>query len=85
MSAPIKQCELELGRPNHQVPIFQNRAAMNSETSIATAGPPSGGVSTSAGNNSTSAYATAIPPTRTPVKFMNPDQTTAATGGKDLV
>src|SRR6202034_4099788 len=67
---PIKQCELELGRPSHQVPMFHDSAAMNSDTSIATAGPLSGGDSTSAGSNSTSASATAIPPQRTPTKFI---------------
>jgi hypothetical protein len=27
LNEPIRQCELELGKPNHQVPIFQKRAA----------------------------------------------------------
>ena len=53
--APIKQCELEFGRPNHQVPMFQNRAAMNRATSMDTTGAPLGGDSTSGGNSSTNA------------------------------
>src|ERR1700679_2616519 len=55
VSAPMRQCELELGRAKHHVARVQLNAARNSDTSMAIAGPPSGGDSTSAGNNSTSA------------------------------
>src|SRR5580704_2435732 len=42
MSEPMRQCELELGRANHQVAMFQLKAAMNKDTNIEIAGPPSG-------------------------------------------
>ncbi len=51
----MMQCELLFGMPNAQVSTFQNSAATNSDTSIGSAGAPSGGVSTSGGRISTSA------------------------------
>src|ERR1700734_1573682 len=77
MIEPIKVCELEEGRPNHQVPRFQMIAATSKAKTIAKPALPPTCRINSTGSRDTMPKATAPLESSTPRKFHMPDQTTA--------
>ena len=80
MIEPIRVCELEAGRPNHQVPRFQKIAAINRAKTIAKPAPlPTFRIS-STGSSEMIPKATAPLEASTPMKLHMPDQTTAMIG-----
>src|SRR5271168_4878559 len=82
---PIMVCELEAGRPNHQVPRFQMMAATSSANTMAKPAPlPTCRIS-STGNSETMPKATAPEESTTPIKLQNPDQVTAICGSSECV
>ena len=82
---PISVCELEAGRPNHQVPKFHRMAESSSAKIMAKpASEPTCRIS-STGSSATMPKATAPEDRRTPRKFQHPDQTTAWVGVRLLV
>src|SRR5271154_184043 len=85
MIDPIKVCELDAGRPNHQVPTFQMIAAINRANTIAKpALLPTCRIS-STGNSDTMPKATAPLDIKTPNRLNIPDQTTAILAGIERV
>ena len=85
MIEPIKVCELEAGRPSHQVPRFQIIAATSKAKTMAKpALPPTCRIS-STGSSETMPNATAPLEASTPRKFHMPDQTTATWGSRVCV
>ena len=85
MMAPIRVCELEAGMARYQVPKFQMIADSSRAITMAMPAPVSILTSKSTGRRCTMLKATAMPPSKTPRKFINPDQTTATCGLSDLV
>ena len=71
--------------PSSQVATFQPSAETKMAASMPAAMPPLGGDRASGGISSTRAYATAMPPSITPRKFMIPDHTTATAGFSEWV
>src|SRR5215475_10439362 len=85
MIEPIRVCEEEAGRPNHQVPRFQRIAAISSANTMAKpALEPTCRIS-STGNSETMPKATAPDESSTPVRLHRPDQTTAILAGNERV
>ncbi len=85
MIEPISVCELEAGRPSHQVPRFQMIAAISmAKTMAKPASEPTCRIS-STGNSETMPKATAPVEVRTPRKLKKPDQTTASCAGSERV
>src|SRR3974377_1381647 len=83
MMEPIRVCELEVGKPNHQVPRFQRIAAMSSANTMAKpALLPTWRIS-STGSRETIPKATAPVEVTTPMKFQKPDQTNAILGSRE--
>jgi hypothetical protein len=80
MIEPINVCELEAGKPSHQVPRFHTIAEMSSENTIANPAADPTFKTNSTGNNDTIPKATAPVDVITPAKFQNPDHTTAGVG-----
>jgi hypothetical protein len=85
MIEPIKVCELEAGRPNHQVPRFHRIAATNNAKTIANPAPEPTCKINSTGSSETMPNATAPVELTTPAKFQKPDQTTAICGSRECV
>src|SRR5580698_4920317 len=77
MIEPIKVCELEAGRPNHQVPRFQIIAATSKAKTMAKPALPPTCRINSTGSSETMPNATAPLEASTPRKLQKPDQTTA--------
>src|ERR1700683_829678 len=77
MMAPISVCELEAGSPKYQVPTFQMMAEINSAKTIAKPAAEPTLITSSTGSRATTLNA--IPPEEvsTPIRFQQPDQTTA--------
>ena len=85
MIEPISVCELEAGRPSHQVPRFQMMAAISRANTMAKpALLPTCRIS-STGSSEMMPKATAPVDSSTPRKLKNPDQTTATFAGMALV
>ena len=85
MIDPMSVCELDDGRPNHQVPRFQMIAATSSAKTIAKpALPPTWRIS-STGSSEMIPKATVPVETRTPMKFQMPDHRTAMWGSSECV
>src|ERR1700761_9053055 len=85
MIEPMSVCELEAGRPNHQVPRFQRMAAVNKAKTMAKpALEPTCKIS-STGSSETMPKATAPVEVTTPRKFQKPDHTTAICGSIEWV
>ena len=85
MIEPIRVCELEAGRPSHQVPRFQMIAAISSANTMAKpALLPTCRIS-STGSSETMPKATAPVEVSTPRKLNAPDQTTAISAGSEWV
>src|SRR5882757_11464158 len=74
---PIRVCELDAGRPRYHVPTFQMIADNSSEKTIANPAPDPTLITSSTGNNATIPKATAPDDVSTPIRFQQPDQTTA--------
>src|SRR5579871_369531 len=77
MIEPINVCELDAGRPYHQVPTFQMMAAINSANTMAKPALEPTCRINSTGKSETMPKATAPVESRTPIKLNMPDQTTA--------
>ena len=77
---PMSVCELEAGSPSHQVPTFQTIAETRSENTIANPAAEPTFRTNSTGSSATIPNATAPEEVITPMKFQNPDQTTAGVG-----
>jgi hypothetical protein len=85
MMEPISVCELEAGKPSHQVLRFQMIAAIKSANTMAKpALLPTCRIS-STGSSETIPKATAPVEVRTPRKLNRPDQTTAISAGSEWV
>src|ERR1700690_3605190 len=85
MMEPISVCELEAGKPSHQVPRFQRMAAVNNAKTMANpALLPTCRIS-STGRRETMPKATAPVEVTTPKKFQKPDHTTAMFGSRECV
>jgi len=85
MTEPMSVCELDAGRPNHQVPRFQRMAATSKAKTMANpAELPTCRIS-STGSNETMAKATRPLEASTPRKFQKPDHTTAMCGSSEWV
>ena len=85
MIEPISVCELEAGRPSHQVPRFQMMAAISSAKTMAKpALLPTCRIS-STGRSETMPKATAPVEVNTPRKLKTPDHTTASSAGSEWV
>ena len=85
MIEPISVCELEAGRPSHQVPRFQMIAAISSANTMAKpALLPTCRIS-STGSSETMPKATAPVEVSTPRKLNTPDHTTAISAGRAWV
>src|ERR1700693_6201860 len=85
ITEPIRVCELEAGRPNHQVPRFQIMAATSRAKTMAKPDLlPTCRIS-STGSRETMAKATSPLEASTPRKFQNPDHTTAMGGSREGV
>src|SRR5271163_466187 len=85
MIEPISVCELEAGSPKYQVPRFQMMAATSNANTMAN--PPLLPTCkiSSTGSNEMMPKATAPVEVSTPMKFQNPDQTTATCGSREWV
>src|SRR5262249_19096886 len=82
---PINACELEAGRPKYHVPKFQMMAASKSDNTISRPAFLPMLINRSTGTRCTMLKATAAAPSKTPRKFISPDQSTAPHGLSDLV
>src|ERR1700683_4426905 len=80
MMEPISACELEAGKPRYQVPRFQMMAAINSANTMAKPAPDPTLSTNSTGSNASTPNATAPLEVNTPMRFQQPDQTTATIG-----
>ena len=85
MIEPISVCELETGRPNHQVLRFQIIAAIKSAKIIAKPAPEPTCRINSTGSSETIVYATPPEDVSTPIRFHIPDHTTAICGSSAFV
>src|SRR5215831_13421763 len=70
---PISVCELDTGRPYHQVPRFQIIPANKSESTITIDRTDELSINRSTGSKLTIAKATAVPPSSTPRKLQIPE------------
>src|ERR1035438_6804619 len=80
MMEPMSACELEAGSPKYQVPRFQIMAAIRRAHTIAKPAPDPTLSTNSTGSNASTPNATAPLEVKTPIKFQQPDQTTATIG-----
>ena len=80
MMEPTSACELEAGKPRYQVPTFQIMAETNSAKTIAKPAPDPTLSTNSTGSSASTPNATAPLEVRTPMRFQQPDQTTATIG-----
>src|SRR5580704_5322352 len=80
---PIKVCELDAGRPNHQAPRFHIMAATKSANTMANPAPDPTCKISSTGSSETIPKATAPVEVTTPAKFQKPDHTTAICGSRE--
>src|SRR5579871_397061 len=85
MTEPISVCELEEGKPNHQVPRFQIMAAVSSAKTMANPAPLPTCKMSSTGSREMMPNATAPVESTTPMKFHMPDQATAICGSIECV
>jgi hypothetical protein len=85
MIEPIKVCELDAGNPRYQVPRFQMMAEISSANTMANPAPEPTLSTNSTGSNANMPNATVPVETRTPMRFQQPDQTTAYVGFKEWV
>ena len=85
MIEPIIVCELEAGRPSHQVLRFHRIAANSKANTIAKPAPEPTCRISSTGSSETTLKATAPDETSTPRKLNMPDQTTAILAGSEWV
>src|SRR5579885_2132385 len=83
--APISVCELEAGRPRYQVPRFQRMAEISKAKTIAKPAPDPTLSTSSTGSNARTLKATAPVDCNTPIRFQQPDQTTATIGLSEWV
>jgi len=82
---PIMVCELDAGRPRAQVSRFHRMAETRRAKTIEKPEPWETLRISSMGSSATIANATAPELVRTPMKFQNPDQTTATWGSSEWV
>src|SRR5579863_4466710 len=80
MIAPINAWELEAGRPKYHVPRFQMMADKSKAKTMANPAPDPTFNTSSTGNSARTPNATPPPEVKTPIKFQQPDQTTATVG-----
>ena len=85
MMDPTMVCELEAGRPSHQVLRFQMMAAMSSAKTMAKPAPALTCRINSTGSRVMTAKATAPEERSTPARLHKPDQTTAMLGSSEWV
>ena len=85
MMEPTMVCELEAGRPNHQVPRFQIMAAMSRAKTMAKPAPELTLRMSSTGSSVMTAKATVPVEKSTPARLQIPDQTTAILGSNEWV
>ena len=85
MMEPIMVCELEAGRPNHQVPRFQRMAAMSRAKTMAKPAPELTWRISSTGSRVMTVKATVPAEVSTPARLQSPDQTTAMLGSSEWV
>src|SRR5580704_18204318 len=74
---PISACELDAGSPRYHVPRFQRIAEIRSAKTIAKPAPEPTLSTSSTGNSARTPNATPPEEVSTPIKFQQPDQTTA--------
>ena len=82
---PISVCELDDGRPSHQVPRFQMMAASSKANTMARPADELTCKISSTGSSETMPQATAPLAAMTPRKLKKPDHTTAACAGIEWV
>ena len=86
MTEPMSVCELEAGRPNHQVPRFQMMAAMSREKTMAKPAPCADLQNQFDGEERNDGEGDGAGlEARTPMRFQKPDQTTAMWGSSEWV
>src|SRR5271155_5491424 len=78
--APIRACELEAGRPKYHVPRFQMIADRSNAKTIANPAPDPTFNTSSTGSSASTPKATPPLDVKTPIRFQQPDQTTATVG-----
>src|SRR5262245_20442419 len=82
---PISVCELDAGKPSHQVPRFQMIAAISSANTMAKPAPVPTCRISSTGRREMMPNATAPLDKSTPRKLKQPDHTTATLAGSECV
>src|SRR5579862_7398697 len=82
---PISACELDAGSPKYQVPRFQMIAEVSSAKTIANPAPEPTFSTNSTGSSASTPNATPPVDCSTPIKFQQPDQTTATMGFSEWV
>src|SRR5262249_17319617 len=82
---PISAWELERGGPRSKVPTFQKSAESKNEKTFATPGPEPTLRASSTGKRAPMRNATVPEEVNTPIRFQQPDQTTACDGFRVLV
>ncbi len=85
MMEPTMVCELDAGKPNHQVLRFQMMAAISKAKTMAKPAPELTCKMSSTGSRVMMLNATAPEERRTPVRLQSPDQTTAMLGSSEWV
>ena len=80
MIEPISVCELEAGRPRYHVPRFQMIAEISSANTMAKPAPDPTLSTSSTGSSARTPNATAPLDVSTPIRFQQPDHTTATFG-----
>ena len=80
MMEPISVWELEAGSPKYQVPRFQMIAEISSANTMANPAPDPTLMTSSTGSSERMPNATAPDEVSTPIRFQQPDQTTATVG-----
>src|ERR1700690_2011422 len=80
MMAPTRVCELEAGSPRYHVPRFHRMAEISSANTRAKPAPDPTFSTSSTGSNASTPKATAPLEVRTPIRFQQPDHTTATIG-----
>src|SRR5271165_5796415 len=78
--APISVCELEAGRPKYQVPRFHRIAESSNANTMANPAPEPTLSTSSTGSSASTPNATAPLDVNTPIRFQQPDHTTAIFG-----
>src|ERR1700693_1350657 len=85
MMEPTMVCELEAGRPNHQVLRFQRMAAINKAKTMAKPGPALPYRISSTGSRVMTVNATVPVEVNTPARLHSPDHTPAMFGSSEWV